>query len=333
MNSEYYAKRFEVVFLVCHHRGPKMTISAAAKVAKKSKQFVQKWVSQWRYENNVNDKPNVKPNRATNSRQNKKIVKLFDKNEGMSLSQGKEQLKKVNINISKSTLQRRLIENNMKYRSTMRKPLLKPIHMEKRIRFATENLGTNWDQVIFTDESSFFLSNNLTHTWCSAQKISIVRTVKHPQKVHAYGAFCSKGFGTLTIFSDILDAQKMKTLYRSTLLPTAKKFYGNANNKWLLYEDNDPKHKSRLCNQWKQENGIPVMNCPPQSPDCNPIENVWALIKQKLKGKKFTNIKQLSRFLKRQWNSLPVEYAKKLSDSMTSRCSAVLGNHGEWINY
>lgn len=77
------------------------------------------------------------------------------------------------------------------------------------------------------------------------------------------------------------------------------KFYGNDNSNWLLLEDNDPKHKSRLCNSWKEENGIQQMNWP-QSPDCNPIENFWAFIKARLRGKTFRNLKKLSTFIRRQ---------------------------------
>lgn len=135
------------------------------------------------------------------------------------------------------------------------------------------------------------------------------------------------------MFTGILNAERMRKLYQSTLLPTAKKFFGNDNSNWLLLEDNDPKHKSRLCNAWKAEKGIEQMNWPPQSPDCNPIENVWSIIKERLKGKQFRNLKQLSSFITRQWNSFSPEIAKNLSQSMPSRCARVIEKNGEWIKY
>lgn len=125
----------------------------------------------------------------------------------------------------------------------------------------------------------------------------------------------------------------MVQLYRSTLLPTAKKYYGSDNSKWMLLEDNDPKHKSRLCNAWKEENGIVQMVWPPQSPDCNPIENVWSIIKARVRGKCFSNIKQLSLYIRRQWLSFTREYAENLSKSMPNRCARVIEQKGEWIKY
>lgn len=142
----------------------------------------------------------------------------------------------------------------------------------------------------------------MSHAWSKRTNRPVVRSVKHPTKVHVYGAFCEKSFGKLVIFTGILTAVRMLELYHTALLLTAKKFYGDDNSNWLLLEDNDPKHKSRLCNSWKEENGIQQMNWP-QSPDCNPIENVWAIIKARLRGKTLRNLKKLSTSIWRQWTS------------------------------
>lgn len=108
MNSEYFSKRFEAVFLHLHDKGPKLSIASTAKHIKKSEGFVKKWINQWKREKNVNDQPNVKPERATTSKQNERIVELFDKNPGITLDQGVERLSRRNIHVSRSTVSRRL---------------------------------------------------------------------------------------------------------------------------------------------------------------------------------------------------------------------------------
>lgn len=333
MNSEVFHSRFEAVFLHLHPRGPKMSIAAIARYMKKNRSFVQRWIDHYKREKNVNDHPRMQPQRASTSREDKRIVQVFEQNPGISLDQGVQRLRRLNINVSRSTVRRRLIAEEVRHRSTIKKPLLTPIHIEKRMRWATENLHTDWSKVVYTDESSFWLANPLSRAWSKATNRPVVRTIKHPQKVHVYGAFCESGFGKLTLFTGILNAVRMRELYRTTLLPSAKKFYGNDNSNWLLLEDNDPKHKSRLCNAWKEENGIRQMEWPPQSPDCNPIENVWAIIKARLRGKIFRNLPQLSRFIQHQWKSFSTEYAKNLSQSMPSRCARVIEKNGEWIKY
>lgn len=60
---------------------------------------------------------------------------------------------------------------------------------------------------------------------------------------------------------------------------------------WVLQEDNDPKHRSLASTEWKRENYILIMNWPFLSPDANPIENVWSMMKIKLGEKNEYNLK------------------------------------------
>ena len=44
------------------------------------------------------------------------------------------------------------------------------------------------------------------------------------------------------------------------LLMSAENFHGKNNHDWILHEDSDPKHRSRLCTQWKQEKHIVTLD-------------------------------------------------------------------------
>lgn len=180
MNSKYFFSRFEAVFLHLHPRGPKLSLSATAKYVQKSRGVVQHWTEQWKHEKNVNDQPNVKPERATTSKPNDRIVKLFERNPGMSLDQGVERLSHRNIQVSRSTVRKRLRAQDVKFWPCIKKPLLTKIHVEKWMKWATENSGTDWSKVIYTDESLFWLSYPLSRTWCSSTNRTVVRTIKHP---------------------------------------------------------------------------------------------------------------------------------------------------------
>lgn len=62
MNSKYYGKRFEAIFLHLHPRAPKLSIAATAKYITKSEKLVRRYVQQYICEKNVNDQPKEKPN-------------------------------------------------------------------------------------------------------------------------------------------------------------------------------------------------------------------------------------------------------------------------------
>ena len=50
----------------------------------------------------------------------------------------------------------------------------------------------------------------------------------------------------------------------------------------IFQQDNDPKHASRKATKCLQELDLRVLQWPPQSPEFNPIEHLWDVLKMKL---------------------------------------------------
>lgn len=119
-------------------------------------------------------------------------------------------------------------------------------------------------------------------------------------------------------------------ILQTQLLPAAQRMYGKD---WRLQQDNDPKHTSRVAKEFIAQNGIKTMDWPSNSPDLNPIENLWQIIKNKVEKRMPRNIEELGEFLAEEWEAVPEETVINLVKSIKNRCEMVLEKNGDRISY
>ena len=157
-------------------------------------------------------------------------------------------MKQKGLDISYETIRTYLKANNMKWCNTVKKPLLNEKHVTKRLAWARENIDRDFSNVIFTDECSIWACT-LKRAWSTSRNKIVERTVKHGVKVHLWGSFSKQGFSILYLFTCNLNAEKMLEIYKKALLPSAERWFIDKNEDWILQEDNDPKHRSKLCTE------------------------------------------------------------------------------------
>ena len=109
-----------------------------------------------------------------------------------------------------------------------------------------------------------------------------------------------------------MDADLYCNILEGTLIPFIQETLPNHR----FMQDNDPKHTSRVAKAFFEEKRINWWRTPPESPDLNPIEDLWHELKYYLESKvKPTTKQELVDGIKKFWaKKITVEKCNKYVD-------------------
>ena len=119
-----------------------------------------------------------------------------------------------------------------------------------------------------------------------------------------WGCFSYYGVGPIYRIPGIMDQFEYIRILEEVMLPYAEE---EMPLRWTFQQDNDPKHTSKRAKAWFQMNRIQLMEWPAQSPDLNPIENLWADLKSAVHEAKPRNKEELWNTVQLTWAAIPVE--------------------------
>ena len=228
------------------------------------------------------------------------------------------------------TLRTELHRLNWVKKSGIPSPLLNDNQSHKRLQWCRNHENYDWSNVVFTDESSVWLYPNCVKIWTKDDTIPLYQRPKHSPKFHMWGGISSLGTTPLCIFTENLTSERYISILETHLIPTVQVLYGND---WVLQQDNDPKHTAHRTKQWFTTENVTVLDWPSYSPDLNPIENVWGLIKDEINQKCLLNVDDMKREVVSYWDSMSHDFIQSFTDSMPRRIQECIQMEGGLTKY
>lgn len=261
------------------------------------------------------------------------------------------------IRASSRALSRAFEREGYGRRVALKKPFLKPKHIADRLTWAKAHrhwTWREWKRMIWTDECSFKIGPH-GRIWVTRRVDERLDNACLAPKFRKYscimihGAVSGEYKGPITL----LDESVKAAVYVDKVLPHVYLFLRqverlerisgyyndqdtpfNVNDaECVLMEDGASPHTARITQQSHAERQIKRMKWPAQSPDLNPIENVWRLLKYRV-GRRFPKTKdEMKQVVLEEWDRLtPSDFAHYVNN-MEERVLAVIeakGGHTKW---
>uniref|UniRef100_A0A8K9UU74 Tc1-like transposase DDE domain-containing protein n=1 Tax=Oncorhynchus mykiss TaxID=8022 RepID=A0A8K9UU74_ONCMY len=271
----------------------------------------------------------------------RRLIRDAAKRPMITLDELQRSTAEVGDSVHRTTISRILHKSGLYGRVARRKPFLKDIHKKCCLKFATSQLGDTpnmWKKVLWSDETKIELfGNNAKHyVWRKSNTAHhtehTIPTVKHGGgSIMVWAFFSSAGTGKMVKIDGKMDGAKYRTILEENLMESAKDL--RLGRRFVFQQDNDPKHKAKSTMEWFKNKHIQVLEWPSQSPDLNPIENLWKELKTAVHKCSPSNLTELELFCKEEWEKMSVSRCAKLIETYPKRLTAVIAAKGGATKY
>lgn len=322
----------DICSLIYHLYDQDVSVRQIAKRVNKHRYTVQRILDRKILSDNKQEKVKLGRRRTTTKRQDREIHLArkrwrFHTNRALATQ----------FNVSQDTIRRRSKEIQLNARKAMHDVLTKR-HRVLRIRWCRQHRETDFSTWFFSDEAKFELADcsALRQSWVHRKPDEKYRSscvlhnpVKSRKSLMVWGCISKTGPIAFSIIAGTVNAQVYCNILENELIPALDRMPIQQRIKVQFQQDNAPPHSALSTQQLLQENAIEVPKWPALSPDLNPIENVWALMKRNVRSRNPQSIQQLREAVNLAWVSVVTpELCNRLYSSLPARIERVRVRQG-----
>ncbi|XP_039750828.1 uncharacterized protein LOC120627055 [Pararge aegeria] len=274
--------------------------------------------------------------RRTSSRHDRFIRLRVHRYPRLTAVQARHELEAVRgVTVSERTVRRRFEEAGLGSFVPAKAPRLEVNHRRNRLTFTQEHLLWNanqWSKVLFSDECRILL-NQID----GRQRIYRRKGGRYIQtNFETTVAYGGGGLGARTDLVVIVRGSLTADRYiREVLEENVVPFAPYIGDDFVFMQDNARPHTARVTQAYLNDINITVMEWPARSPDKNPIEHVWDLLKRKIKSRipAPVNVGELRIAVVEEWLRLSQETIDNIILSMPRRVKTLIQARGGNMRY
>ena len=237
--------------------------------------------------------------------------------------------------ISRASICRFRNELKLRYRPPKLRPHLNENQIGERYKFAQNLLRQNIDYrtFVFSDESKMMFTSDNRYIWyIPGENDDSVFDDQDKVKpwIMIWGAIGYNYKSPLIICPKSVTATQYKEVIKeSKMIETLNSQRGEGN--WVFQQDGATPHTAKSTRNFLHKRMAYIEQWPANSPDLNPIEHLWAILKYRILEEEPETFKDMLRIMKEEWDSLSMELINKLVLSFRKRLLLVSEHKGHAI--